>query len=325
VINSGVANACNGARGERDALTAAETAAKALGVKCEDVYVCSTGSIGQPLPMNIIQRGINTLVHKCSVDGGEAATAAIMTTDTHPKRWTVKLKLAGHPVTITGVAKGAGMIEPNMATMLSFILTDAAVEPAALQTCLSGVVNCTFNRITVDGDMSTNDTVLMMANGASGGESLSANHADWKKFCGAVEEIASRLAWMIVADAEGATKVVTVNVVGAVDAACAEKAARAVGNSFLIKTGWAGENPAVGRVMDALGYSGAQVDAEKIEIIYKGVPAVSAGVCDSSKAGELCEVVSGAEFTLDINLNQGDGTATVYTCNITEKYVRINM
>ncbi len=326
VVNSGIANACTGIVGYRNAERMAQIAARCLGLQSRDVYVCSTGRIGVQLPMHIIEPGIASAAAALSPRGGLAAAHAIMTTDTQPKYGTVRLTVGGRRVVVSGIAKGAGMIEPKMATMLAFLMTDAAVAPAALQSALSASVETSFNRITVDGDRSTNDTVLFMANGAAGNApALSSKHPDWPAFVSAVQALTFRLAMKMVRDGEGASKFVTVRVRGARSSREADIAARAVANSLLVKTSWAGDYPNWGRIMDALGYSAAIVDETRVDISYDGVPAARRGVSAGTDIERLKSIVRQKEFTVDIHLHLGRGEAVVYTCNCTEEYVRINM
>jgi glutamate N-acetyltransferase/amino-acid N-acetyltransferase len=231
----------------------------------------------------------------------------------------------GKPVTVTGMCKGAGMIEPNMATMLCYLLTDAVVDSDALQSCLTDAVKKSFNRITVDGDRSTNDTVLLMANGEAGNKPLKKSHPDWDAFCEAVNTITMNLALKIVEDGEGASKVVTIRVKGARNEAEADIAARSVANSLLVKTSWVGDYPNWGRIMDALGYSEAKVDEGRVEIRYDDMPAAKDGVAAGTSLEDLKRVQRQKAFTIDIDLHLGAGEAVVYTCNCTEEYVRINM
>jgi glutamate N-acetyltransferase/amino-acid N-acetyltransferase len=216
------------------------------------------------------------------------------------------------------------MIEPAMATMLAVIMTDAAAAPAALQAALSSSVSRSFNRISVDGDQSTNDTVLLLANGAAGNTALDEGHADAQAFRDALDQVTLDLALQILRDGEGARKLVTVHVSGARTAEDADTAARAVANSLLVKTSWAGNEANWGRVMDALGYSGADLHEERVDVSYDGVPAVERGVAAPTSAERLNAIVSGTEFTVGIRLGLGDGEAVVYTCDCTEEYVRIN-
>jgi glutamate N-acetyltransferase/amino-acid N-acetyltransferase len=324
VVNSGNANACNGPRGMRDAKRMGAVAASALGVPEDHVFVSSTGTIGLPMPMEVIERGIGLLAAALSPEGGTDASDAIMTTDTRPKRWTVPLRLGGKDVLVTGMCKGAGMIEPNMATMLGYLLTDARVAPAALQKLLKAAVDDSFNRVTVDGDRSTNDTVLFLASGASGVR-LAPGRPGWGAFEAAVRETTLELAKMIARDGEGATRVVTIRVSGARSDRDADLAARSVANSFLVKTAWAGPNANWGRVMDALGYSDAKVVEEKVDIRFDELHAVVRGQPGPASREDLKAVIARPEFTVGIRLGLGRGTAVVYTCNCTEEYVRINM
>ena len=325
IINSGNANACNGPQGLIDAERMAALTAKLIGADEKHVYVCSTGRIGVRLPMDIIEKGIPKAVEKLAKDGGVSAAEAIMTTDTKMKICTARIVVDDKPVTLTAMCKGAGMIEPNMATMLAFILTDAAADADALQSCLAGAVSRSFNRVTVDGDRSTNDTVLLFANGKAGNRPLKPTHSDWKVFCEAVNALTINLALKIVADGEGADKVVTVRVKGARTETDADIAARSVANSLLVKTSWVGEYPNWGRIMDALGYSDARIDEEKVEIRYDDKLAAKNGVVAWSSVDDLKRIQRQKAFTIDIDLHLGKGEAVVYTCDCTEEYVRINM
>jgi len=325
VINAGCANACTGKLGLQNANKMAHWTAEALGVPEKTVYPCSTGTIGLQLPMDKIAAGIKLAAAALSDKAGPRAAKAIMTTDTVDKQVAFEFKIDGVPVRIGGIAKGAGMIEPNMATMLSFITTDAAVEPKALEACLSAAVAVSFNRITVDGDMSTNDTVLLMANGAAGNKVLSPKHRQWKTFVTAVNTVTKELALKIVKDGEGATKFVTITLKGAANAADARKATRAVANSLLVKTSWFGGDPNWGRVIDAVGYSGAKVNEERVDIAYDGISAVKSGMKAPKFAlKDLEKVLKQKSFTIDIDLHLGKSTDTVYTCDCSFDYVKIN-
>ena len=325
VMNSGNANACTGAQGMADAEATAALAAGKLGINPLDVFVCSTGTIGKPLPMDKIASGIEALFDEVSPDGGMDAAEAMMTTDLVSKTVMVEIDLDGVPVRITGLAKGSGMIEPNMATMLAFILTDAAVEKHTLQCALRTAADMSFNRITVDGDRSTNDTVICLANGQAGNETITQSSKHWPLFLQTLEKVLFELSMMIVKDGEGATRVITVKVVGAASNGEAEEAARAVANSMLNKTAWAGKRPNWGRIMDAIGYSYAQVQENKVDIDYDDVPAVRGGMAAGTPEEELVAAVSKDAFTINIDLNLGTGHTVVYTCNCTEDYVRINV
>ena len=325
VVNSGCANACTGEAGMTAATETAKAAAAALGLPVEGVLVCSTGTIGKPLPIDKIKAGLPAAVAALATDGGGTAARAIMTTDTVDKQVAVSLEVGGHTVCIGGMAKGAGMIEPNMATMLAFLTTDAAVSQTALQDCLEAAVAKSFNRVTVDGDQSTNDTVLMFANGASGAPLLDASHPDWEAFKTAVAAVALALARKIIEDGEGATKFITVTVKGAVTAADANVAAKAIANSLLCKTAWFGGDPNWGRVIAAVGYSGAQVDAELVDIAFDDVAAVIGGtMAPGVEFDDLAQVFAKKAFEINVNLNLGAAEDTVYTCDCSYDYVKIN-
>ncbi len=325
VVNSGCANACTGEVGMTAATEMATATASALSIDADAVFVCSTGTIGKQLPMDKIKAGLPEAVAALAVDGGGNAARAIMTTDTVNKQVAVSVEVGGQAVSIGGMAKGAGMIEPNMATMLAFLTTDAAVAQAALQSCLETAVNKSFNRVTVDGDQSTNDTVLMFANGASGVPEFDESHPDWPAFEAAVAEVALGLAKKMVEDGEGATKFITVTVKGAVTAADANVAAKAVANSLLCKTAWFGGDPNWGRVIAAVGYSDAQVDADLVDIAFDDVAAVSGGMmAPGVEFEDLEQVFAQKAFEITVNLNLGAAEDTVYTCDCSYDYVKIN-
>ncbi|MCX7590797.1 MAG: bifunctional glutamate N-acetyltransferase/amino-acid acetyltransferase ArgJ [Kiritimatiellae bacterium] len=325
VINSGNANACTGRRGLEDAEQTARIAGQALGIDEQLVLVCSTGVIGVPLPMDKIEAGIRSAAGKLSVQGGQDAARAILTTDRMEKTCAFDGIADGVNVRIGGMAKGAGMIEPHLATMLAFLTTDAAVVPEALQSCLKHAVAESFNRIIVDGDQSCNDTVLFLANGLAGNRPLDRDNRDWPDFEAAVTAAARELALKIVEDGEGATKLVTVAVKGALNDWDAEKAARTVARSLLVKTSWYGEDPNWGRVLDALGYSGAALNPDLVDISYDNVPAVRAGCAVPSTGREdLRAVLKKRTFCITIDLHLGNGTSTIYSSDCSEEYVRVN-
>jgi len=327
VINSGCANACTGADGLARAVAVAAAAADALGVNPRHVLVCSTGTIGKRLPVEKIQQAMVPAVEALSASGGMAAARAIMTTDTVDKQYAVSLEIEGRHVTVGGMCKGAGMIAPNMATMLAFITTDAAVDPAALQRCLAATAERTFNRISIDGDTSTNDTLLMLANGVAmdGAAVLAESHPGWPSFVEAVEVVARELSQRIVRDGEGATRFVTVTVAGAMTSADATRAAKAVANSMLCKTAWFGGDPNWGRVICAVGYSGAQVDADRVDISFDELAAVRDGqMAANVDFKDLEAVFARKAFEITVNLNLGEAVDTVYTCDCSYEYVRIN-
>lgn len=325
IINAGCANACTGEQGFQDAERMTELTASALTIGKNLVFVCSTGTIGIPLPMSKIESALPGLVGTLSREGGSALAEAILTTDLVKKEVAVTLTIDGKRVTIAGICKGSGMIAPNMATMLAFITTDAAVDQRALQDCLRHAVDLSFNRIVVDGDESTNDTVLMMANGAAGTELLQKKHHDWKKFCHAVETVCHELALKIVKDGEGATRFVTVTVTGAATRHDALVAARAIAKSPLVKTAWNGGDPNWGRLMCAIGYSGARIEENRINITFDDVCAVQGGKAASGSSLQALEqVYAKKEFKITVDLQAGKASHTVYTCDLSKDYVAIN-
>ena len=327
VVNSGNANACNGARGAEHVQGMADAVAAALGIAPGLVFPCSTGTIGRVLPMDKVRAGIADGCAALAEDGGGQFARAIMTTDTKPKEEAVSFTCEGRTVTVGGVAKGAGMIEPNMATMLAFVATDADVAARDLDALLKTVAATSFNAISVDGDQSCNDTLLLMANGVSG-VSIGPNDSDkhsWEKFCAAVRYVCESLARKIVMDGEGATKFVTVHVADAASPADARAAARAIANSLLVKTSWYGEDPNWGRVIDVVGYSGADVEETSIAIRYDDVLACDGkqGPC-SENLNPLKSVLKQDAFSVNVNLGKGNASCVVHTCDCSEEYVRIN-
>ena len=345
VINSGNANACTGPKGMKDALEMASITAKKLGLKDSDVLVGSTGRIGVNLPMNQIRKGITAVAKelKSTQTAASQTAEAIMTSDTQPKQISVEFKLGGTLVRLGGIAKGAGMIQPGMspngsrpasidsglhATMLSFLTTDANISAKNLKKCLKEAVSKSFNSITVDGDMSTNDTVLLLANGLA--ENRKLDTQDLKTFQASLNHVCLELAKMIVRDGEGVTRVITVRISGARSLTEANNAARSVGNSSLVKTSWFGGDPNWGRIIDALGYSDAKIDEEKVDIAYsapgskKKVFSLKKGRPTRTSFEKLCNAVEPKEFDLHINLNIGKGEAVLYASDLTEEYVDFN-
>lgn len=325
VVNSGNANACTGAQGMKDAIRMAAITAGLLDVPESKVFVASTGPIGVPMPMALLEKGIPQVASKLSSTGGSDAADSIMTTDTRPKRCTATFTIDGKKITMAAMAKGAGMIHPNMATMLGFVTTDAAVEARALQAALKNAVIHSFNRISVDGDQSTNDTVLVLANGAAGNKTLKPSHKQWGQFCAVLDAVLLKLAKKIARDGEGAKKLITVRVNNARSEKEADAAARAVANSMLVKTCWHGDYPNWGRIMDAVGYSAAKVDETKVDIYYDDVLAVRRGVSAGAPISKLSQIQSQEKFTVTIDLRLGRSTAEVFTCDISEDYVKINV
>jgi glutamate N-acetyltransferase/amino-acid N-acetyltransferase len=324
-INSGCANACTGKSGLLHAHTMAQAAADALGIDKKHVLVCSTGVIGAPLPIDRIVAGAQLAARSLRRTGGSDAARAIMTTDTVDKQVALKLKIDGKDVTIGGMCKGSGMIEPNMATMLGFLTTDAAVDVRALQLALRSVADASFNRVVVDGDRSTNDTLILLANGAAGNRVLSPAHPQWRVFYDALLAVATELAKKLVLDGEGATKMVTVCVTGARTDREAQLAARAIAKSALVKTSWFGVDPNWGRVICAAGYSGAAVNDQKAQIWYGDVCAYDRGrVADAATLRKLKTVMKARAFDVTVNLNLGKGEDTIFTCDFSLDYVKIN-
>jgi glutamate N-acetyltransferase/amino-acid N-acetyltransferase len=324
VVNSGNANAATGPEGLRRARATAAAAAGLLGLRAHEVAVASTGIIGHPLPAGKIRDGLPGLVGTLSRRGGREAAEAIMTTDTVPKEEAWAVAAGNRVVRIGGMAKGAGMIDPNMATMLAFVTTDAAVSPGLLGRILRRAADRSFNRITVDGDMSTNDTVLVMANGSSGVKVAAGSRLE-KAFSDGLTELCRRLAEKIVRDGEGATKLVEVEVSGARNRADALLAARAVANSNLVKTAVFGEDLNWGRILAALGYSGARLDVGRIAIAVNGRPAVRKGVeIPAGKAAAARRAMKSRRLRVAIDLGLGKGRETVLTCDLSVDYVKEN-
>jgi len=323
VVNSGNANACTGPQGMRDAVETAGLVAGLKGINRNSIYVCSTGVIGTPMPMERIRAAASGLVEGIGKSTMEDVAAAIMTTDTFHKVISVRKKIGGAMVTITGVCKGAGMIRPDMATMLCFITTDASIERMALDTALRQAVARSFNRITIDGDMSTNDTVLVLANGMAGNGMIKLKSESYKIFAGALAEIAYGLSEMIVKDGEGATKLVEVEVRNAKNERDAERGAFAVANSLLVKTAIYGNDANWGRIMAAAGYSNARFNPEKTDIFFNKVHVVKKGVMNNKDREATAEIKS-KKLKITVDLQAWNASAKVLTCDLTENYIRIN-
>ena len=324
VVNSGCANACTGVGGIADAKAMIDYAARKFKTKPREWLVCSTGRIGNRLPMARVRKGIEKAAEKLARDNGAEAARAIMTTDTRRKEFAMRFKVDGRKVTIGGMAKGAGMIHPNMATMLCFITTDGCIDKATLRACVDEAVEHSFNRISVDGDSSTNDTVIVLANGLSGTNLLKSYHPQFSLFKKTLIHVMRKLARMIVEDGEGISRVVDVVVKGAPSVQDARLAALAVAKSQLVKTAWTGGDPNWGRIMAALGYSGARVREEMVEIYYDGLLAVVNGQPSKTPVGKLKKVVEKSKFTITIHLHSGMGEYSILTTDLTEEYVRIN-
>ena len=323
VVNSGNANCCTGEQGMKDAVRMARIAAEGISVAEEDVLVASTGVIGAPLPVEKIEAAMPDLIKTLSGDGISDFAEAIMTTDTVPKVVSCSGELDGDNFTVTGVAKGAGMIRPDMATMLCFIMTDIQAVAGMLQEMLATAVNRSLNRITVDGDTSTNDTVLLMAGGHSRIELMGDKQRDI--FQSVLDDVLVRLSKWLIKDGEGATKLVEIVVKGARSKQDAHKIADTVANSPLFKTALFGEDANWGRILAAAGRAGIPVDPEKIDIFFGSAQMVKKGIgCGTQAEAEATRVLKQDEFTVTINLNLGQETDAVFTCDFSLDYVKIN-
>lgn len=325
IVNSGNANACTGESGMLAARETSLLIAGALDIEDSAVQVCSTGVIGVQMPMERIRTAIPTLVDGLTSGTLDDIAQAIMTTDTFPKMEARGGQADGVNYTVAGIAKGAGMIMPNMATMLSFIITDAAVEPGFLRDSFRKAVDRSFNAITVDGDMSTNDTCLIMANGMSGNPAITEGSAEGDSFESILNDVLLSLAKQIVKDGEGATKFVEIQVGGAKDDTDAKRAAMAIANSSLVKTAFFGQDANWGRIFAAVGYSGAEVDQSRLSLRFDDVTMAINGVFAGDDAeARGTEVLKQKEFTVSVDLGIGSGTATVYTSDLTHEYISIN-
>ncbi len=321
LVNSKNANACTGKSGLADARKIASQVATGLGISADEVLVNSTGVIGVPLPMEILQQGIQTILPKVS-DGWDDAAEAIMTTDTVPKKATAQLQLSGNEITLCGIAKGAGMIAPNMATMLGFVFTDASLDQECLVEGLKQAVSRSFNCITVDGDMSTNDTVLILANGAACTSPLVGE--DLTRFQEALTTLCASLAKQIARDGEGATKLITIQVSRAANEADARTVGLSIANSNLVKTAVFGRDPNWGRILCAVGYSGAVIDPEEVTVSMAGIPIYERGSGLPFDHEGAVEALGSDSIDIEIDLACGNSNATIYTCDLSYDYVRIN-
>ncbi|HIJ79571.1 MAG TPA: bifunctional glutamate N-acetyltransferase/amino-acid acetyltransferase ArgJ [Deltaproteobacteria bacterium] len=326
MVNSGIANACTGEEGMGFARMTSAMLADALEIDQDLVQVCSTGVIGQPLDPAWFRKGVPLLVKGLSESGLPEVARAMMTTDTVPKIVERIVIIEGKPVKLVGLAKGAGMIMPNMATMLGFILTDAAIEQPILQAMLTRSMYTSFNAITVDGDTSTNDTVLVMANGRAANPTItSASTEALAAFQAGLDALCHELALMIVRDGEGANKLVTVHVHGAATEEEADRAARTVANSNLVKTAFFGEDANWGRIIAALGRSGATFDQGQVDIAFDDVLMVKAGLGQGAEVeARATAVLKQSEFSVHIGLHAGTCARQIYTCDFSLDYVKIN-
>ena len=324
VANAGCANACTGEQGIRDAEKMAEITAGELGCKADDVIVASTGVIGFNLPMDKMESGIKAAVQKLSREGSINAGNAIVTTDTYSKACAIEVEIGGVEVRFGAIAKGSGMIRPDMATMLCFITTDADIDQKLLQAALSNATEVSFNCISVDGDMSTNDTVVVLANGAAGNQKITERGEDYEKFSATLKTLCTELAKKIAADGEGATKFLTINVTGAESFADAKKVGMSVANSPLVKTAFFGQDANPGRTICAVGYSGVKIVPEKTVIDFGGVNVYKDGLVSKFDTEAMRNVLAQHDIVVDIALNLGDASATIFTCDLSFQYVKIN-
>lgn len=324
VANAGCANACTGQQGLDDAHKMAQIASDELGVNADDVIVGSTGVIGVNLPMDKLEAGIKDAVANLSADGSGNAGRAIITTDTHSKSVTCEFELSGKTVRMGAIAKGSGMIRPNMATMLCYITTDIAIDQALLQKAVSGCVEKSFNMISVDGDMSTNDMVIVLANGEANNAKITEENADYQIFFDKLMMLCTELAKQIAADGEGASKFLTINVKGAKSFADAKTVGMAIANSPLVKTAFFGEDPNWGRVICAVGYSGADMVPEKTVVKFGGITIFANGTGVTYDEKALAHVMKEKDIVIDIELNMGQEDATVWSCDLSYEYVKIN-
>ena len=328
VVNSGNANACTGAEGAANAAEMAAVCGKALQAPPEQVLVCSTGVIGVQLPMPLLREGIATCAAQLSTQGGQAAAEAIMTTDLYCKETAVSYQYQGKTVTVGGIAKGSGMIHPNMATMLCFITTDLQIEAAALQQAVKEAADASFNMVTVDGDTSTNDSMLVLANGQAGNETVQADGAGYAEFVQALTLVAARLARLMAYDGEGATKLLECQVCGAPSLQDARLAAKAVVGSSLVKAAFYGEDANWGRIACAAGYSGAQFDTAKVNLRLQS----AAGEIELMRAGSglvfdedvAKQILQEREIFINLDLGSGEYQATSWGCDLSHEYVNIN-
>ena len=324
VANAGCANACTGEQGLRDAENMCKIAAKELNCRDDSVIVASTGVIGVTLPMDKMESGIKAAVKELSKEGSVNAGNAIITTDTYSKTCATEVTIGGKEVRFGVIAKGSGMIQPNMATMLCFITTDANIDQKLLQEALSEITEVSFNMISVDGDMSTNDMVTVMANGMAENPKITEKGEDYDKFYATLKEICIELSKKIAADGEGATKFLTIHVHGAESFADAKQVGMSVAKSPLVKTAFFGEDPNWGRVICAIGYSGVKISPEKTVIKFGDVPVYAHSVAADFDMAELKKVMQEHDIVIDIDINEGNSEATTYSCDLSYRYVAIN-
>jgi len=324
VINSGCSNVCTGAGGLKDAETMAADTARMLSTRPDKILVASTGVIGHRLPMAKIRKGIEAAAGALGAANDDAVVRAIMTTDTRPKSAVAGGNIGGKPVTVAGIVKGSGMIAPSMATMIGAITTDAAVRPAALHKALKAAIETTFNAITVDSDTSTSDTVAVLASGAAGNRPIAATSTGYRKFLAMLTDVCGRLARAVVADGEGATKVVEVAVHGARSASEAKIAAKSVANSPLFKCAIHGGDPNWGRIASALGKSEAKVDQDRLVVKIGGVTLFSRGMPRKFDLAKVERHLAGKQIRVDCDLHLGNAAFCAITCDLSREYITIN-
>ncbi|MBI4245673.1 MAG: bifunctional glutamate N-acetyltransferase/amino-acid acetyltransferase ArgJ [Candidatus Rokubacteria bacterium] len=325
VASSGCSNVCTGEQGIRDAKEMTKLVGDGLRVPAKHVLVAATGVIGVPLPMDRVRAAVPKLVKSLSPKGSRAAAEAILTTDNRPKEVALRVDVNGRPVTIGGIAKGAGMIAPQMATMLCFVTTDAVIAPGALRSALRRAADSSFNRITIDGDQSTSDTTAVLANGLAENAPLEAGGRGLREFTRGLDALMRRLAAMLISDGEGATKAVTVVVRGAASRRDARLAARSVAESLLVKTAINGQDPNWGRIMMALGKSPARVDQHRVAIAFDDEAVVEHGALrEGTRVDRIREMMGRQAYTIMIDLGLGRSEDRVITCDLSEEYVRIN-
>lgn len=324
IANSGNANACVGPQGDAAAFAMCRAAGDYLKIPAEMVLVASTGVIGIPLPVEKIEKALHSAAHFLSDKGGAIAASAVMTTDTFSKEAAVEFEIAGQPVKIGGMAKGSGMIHPNMATMLGFITTDAAIEQPLLQKAIARAGEISFNRVTVDGDTSTNDTLFILANGKAQNKVIREEDADYRLFLEALEQVCLKLAKMLAKDGEGATKFVEIRVTGARSEAEALTVGKSIATSNLVKTALFGEDANWGRILAAAGYSGVDIEPEKVNIYLDDLLVCKGGTGLAFDEAKAKTILGKKEFNILIDLGQGEADATVWTCDLSYDYVKIN-
>ncbi|PEN50758.1 bifunctional ornithine acetyltransferase/N-acetylglutamate synthase [Bacillus wiedmannii] len=324
IVNSGNANACTGMKGLQDAYEMRTLGAEHFGVKENYVAVASTGVIGVPLPMDIIRKGVANLIPTKEVSEAHSFSEAILTTDLITKETCYEMMIDGKKVVLAGVAKGSGMIHPNMATMLSFITTDAHIEHDVLQIALSQITNHTFNQITVDGDTSTNDMVIVMASGLSETKPINMEHADWETFVFALQKVCEDLAKKIAQDGEGATKLIEVNVLGARTNEEAKKIAKQIVGSSLVKTAIHGEDPNWGRIISSMGQSEVAINPNTIDITLQSIPVLKNSEPQMFSEEEMKKKLKEHEIMIDVYLHLGEETGSAWGCDLSYEYVKIN-